>query len=622
MIIAKYKFNSSIYSNLLPVFNSKFTAYTTSDVSNDDGTVIRTIESDTLPTKIRFGDDTATDRAKSLLEVVSINISSLTDMINMFRNCSNLTTIEGINNWNTSSVTNMSAMFNGCSKLTQLDLNNWDTSSLTNISYMFQGCTLLTKLDLNNWNTSSVTNMSAMFNSCSKLTQLDVSNWDTSKVTTMVFMFNNCPQLTQLDLSNWDTSKVTNMGAMFRDSSKLTTIGDISNWDTSSVTTMTSMFYNCFKLTQLDISNWDTSKVTNMASMFYNCPQLTQLDLSNWDTSNVTNMSQMFNNCDSLYKVNLKYSNEATVSKIHESLPDRSSLTKGYILSSLDLTSDKNWMVAKLTHNKLNLPQPLRKIGNIKDKFYWDDDKGHYCIEQNISDTLEVLETPNIIDLPHLNKKYSFDIYLPNTSVKVGNSLLQPYSLLLESDTVRYKSTIEPSTLYTIQFNCLEKSTTNLTLDLGGSRVTIDPIIGLNHVQITTPSELASDRLFLIGTGIIVKEVIVNKGDVTQYPKYFDGEQSVGVLQGDNTYKIDIKTNEDFIISIKTDLPLTKDDKLYWNDTNKRYEIDRSGEIEIPTVEGDVIDLPRLYQKKPTTIIISTDNIEPSKIDISYKDIH
>ena len=570
MIIAKYKFNSSIYSNLLPVFNSKFTAYTTSDVSNDDGTVIRTIESDTLPTKIRFGDDTATDRAKSLLEVVSINISSLTDMINMFRNCSNLTTIEGINNWNTSSVTNMSTMFNGCSKLTQLD----------------------------------------------------VSNWDTKNVTSMIFMFNNCPQLTQLDLSNWDTSKVTNMGAMFRDSSKLTQL-DLSNWDTSKVTNMINMFNNCTSLTTIgDISNWDISSVTTMASMFYNCFKLTRLDLSNWNTSNVTNMSQMFNNCDSLYKVNLKYSNEATVSKIHESLPDRSSLTKGCILSSLDLTSDKNWMVAKFTHNKLNLPQPLRKIGNIKDKFYWDDDKGHYCIEQNISDTLEVLETPNIIDLPHLNKKYSFDTYLPSTSVNVVNSLLQPYSLLLEADTVRYKSTIEPSTLYTIQFNCLAKSTTNLTLDLGGSRVTIGPIIGLNHVQITTPSELASDRLFLIGTGIIVKEVIVNKGDMTQYPKYFDGEQSVGVLQGDNTYKIDIKTNEDFIISIKTDLPLTKDDKLYWNDTNKRYEIDRNGAIEVPTVEGDIINLPRLYQKVDTTISISTDNIEPSKIDISYKDIH
>ena len=59
----------------------------------------------------------------------------------------------------------------------------------------------------------------------------------------------------------------------------------------------------------------------------------------------------------------------------------------------------------------------------------------------------------------------------------------------------------------------------------------------------TTPSELTSDRLFLIGTGIIVNEVIVNKGDMKQYTKYFDGEQSVGELQEDGSYIIRISTD-------------------------------------------------------------------------------
>ena len=197
----------------------------------------------------------------------------------------------------------------------------------------------------------------------------------------------------------------------------------------------------------------------------------------------------------------------------------------------------------KLSTHSIYLPTPLRKKGNAKDKLYWDDDKGHYCIEKNINDDLQVLETPNIIDLTEMNHKFSFDTYLPNTYVDVTNLPLQPYKLQLEDDTVRYKSTIEPSTLYTIQFNCLAKSTTRLTLDLGGSRVTVDPIIGVNHVQITTPSELTSDRLFLIGTGIIVNEVIVNKGDMNQYTKYFDGEQSVGELQEDGSYIIRISTD-------------------------------------------------------------------------------
>ena len=406
----------------------------------------------------------------------------------------------------------------------------------------------------------------------------------------------------------------------------------------------------------------------------------------------------------------------------------------------IDIVDEKGFNYSAWSTQSILLPQPLNKIGELKDRFYWDDDKGHYCIEQNVSDNLEVLISPNIIDLTEMNKKITFDTYLPNTYVDVTNLPLEPYSLQLEDDTVRYKSTIEPSTLYTIQFNCIAKLTTRLTLDLGGSRVTVDPIIGVNHVQITTPSELTSDRLFLIGTGIVIKEVIVNKGTMNQYPKYFDGEQSVGELQDDGSYKITLETysqtnnifnpnqnyvdgkfindngeeqvnteygyaldfiesapntryvgintssiycydankqfisripfwgngtivssatpsncyyvrfqlewsklpNKDlrfhkvaignsvtdiqdwnsYIITIHTDSPLTKLDKIYWNDIDKRYEIDRNGVIEVPTVEGDIINLPRLYQKVDTTISISTDNIEPSKIAIEYNDIN
>ena len=826
MIIVKYKFNPSIYSNLLPEFNSAFTSYTKSDVNNGDGTITRTIESTSLPTRIKFGyrDDTTNTKvaASSLLEVIELNtdnvnttrdmfryctnlvnvnttnwnFSGVTDARSMFTSCPSLTSLD-LNNWNTSKVTNMNYMFGGCTSLTSLDLSNWDTSNVTDMYYMFYECSSLTQLDLSNWNTSKVTNMSYMFDSCtslaslnisnwntssavdmsymfnscssltsldlnnwdtsnvtdmndmfygcssltslninnwntskvtdmgsmfdrcsvltsldinnwdtskvtsirnmfsrcSVLTSLDLSNWDTSNVTDMNYVFENCPSLTQLNLKNWDTRKVTGMRWMFRDCSELTSLDiskwntskvtdmssmfrgctkltslnisnwntsqvtdisnmfssctnltslDLSNWNTSKITTAYLVFYGCSSLTSLNVSNWDTSKITNMESIFDDCSSLTSLDVSNWNISNVTNSYGIFSGCSSLRKVNLKYVNQSTVSKIHEKLPDRTNTTPGYILSLISLTSDKNWETLKFSHNEVYLPQPLRKIGNMKDKLYWDYDKGHYCIEQNVGQVvldgsededwnitgsssidrintmafrlsdpmmgsvynikcdkfitcsrenscystdnegvegigsepyylclgikksklptqdvaglrqwlssnpttvLYVLVAPNIIDLPEMNKKLSYDTYLPNTSVDVTNLPLQPYKLLLEDDTVRYKSTIEPSTLYTIQFNCLAKSTTNLTLDLGGTRVTVAPIIGVNHVQITTPSELTSDRLFLIGTGIIVNEVIVNKGNMNQYTKYFDGEQGVGELQEDGSYIIRISTD-------------------------------------------------------------------------------
>ena len=66
---------------------------------------------------------------------------------------------------------------------------------------------------------------------------------------------------------------------------------------------------------------------------------------------------------------------------------------------------------------------------------------------------------------------------------------------------------------------------------------------------------------------------------------------------------------------------LAKSDKLYWNNTNNRYEIDKNGDIEVPTVTGDVIDLPRLYQREDTNLIIESGNIKPAKTKIVYKDI-
>lgn len=501
--------------------------------------------------------------------------------------------------------------------------------------------------------------------------------------------------------------------------------------------------------------------------------------------------------------------------------------------------------IEKQSSQSILLPQPLNKIGEIKDKFYWDDNKGYYCIEENapkiylhtlnwvytyndnlpedeicfmvsnycqsnnitlpsfnvnimkeiikhnipilnntVNDTSQGVDafayhgsgniyfrtkrenlvddspiqylkekgyfviltrpTPNIIDLPHYSKKYSLDTYMPTTYLECTNSPMQPSRILLESDTVRYKpSVLVTDTDYTIQFECKEKSDKKVKLNLGGTEKEVDVEVGLNHVSITTPSEidtsLYKDRLFLSGAGNKVADVIVNKGEMNQYPEYFNGIQNTGELQDDGTYKIDVETysqtnnifnpnqkyvdgkfindngveqinagygytidfiksnpntryvgqntsciycyddnkqfisripfwgsgtivssatpsncyyvrfqlewsklpNKDlrlhkvaegnsvididdwksFTISVTSNNPLAKGDKLYWNKSNKRYEIDRGGSVEVPTVSGDVIDLPRLYQREDTHFSTSTGNIKPSKIKLDYNDL-
>jgi hypothetical protein len=235
--------------------------------------------------------------------------------------------------------------------------------------------------------------------------------------------------------------------------------------------------------------------------------------------------------------------------------------------------------------------------------------------------TFYVMVVPEIIETKILEKP-SLETYSPKTYIST-NTEIQPSQMIITSKkTMLTPSQLQANKEYTLQFECKEKGDKPIKFNLGGAEKDVDVTPGLNHINITTPNELSNNDLELSGQGSKISDVMVIEGDMKQYPNYFDGVQSVGVLQDDNTYKIDIKTNEDFIVSIKTDLPLSKEDKLYWNDTNKRYEIDRSGEIEIPTVEGDIIDLPRLYQREDTVLTVDTGNIKPSEIKIKYKDLN
>ena len=163
---------------------------------------------------------------------------------------------------------------------TAFDPELYDTSNVTDMSDMFNNCSGLTgELDLSSWDVSSVTNMSDMFNLCSRLTNIDVSTWDVSNVTNMNNMFNKCSALTNIDVSTWDVSSVTNMNSMFYRCSGLTNI-NLSTWDVSSVTNMFYMFSSCPYLASINLSTWDVSSVTNMNSMFLYCTSLTNLQLN------------------------------------------------------------------------------------------------------------------------------------------------------------------------------------------------------------------------------------------------------------------------------------------------------------------------------------------------------
>ena len=217
----------------------------------------------------------------------------------IFRDFTNLKTIDFNNNFNTTKVYNMENMFTNCISLTNLDLSNFSTQNVTTMAQMFYGCTSLTNLNLSSFNTLNVENMKEMFMNLNTIENLDITNFNTSKITDMTHLFADCTSLKKLDLSSFNTSKVTLMFGTFSGCTSLVDL-NLKKFNTSSLTYMRFMFLNCSSLVNLDLSSFDTSKVKNMYSTFSGCTKLKNLNLGIFDTSSATNMSSMFYNCSNL----------------------------------------------------------------------------------------------------------------------------------------------------------------------------------------------------------------------------------------------------------------------------------------------------------------------------------
>ena len=155
-----------------------------------------------------------------------------------------------------------------------LEVKLKNITKITNMSNIFSECSALSSLpDISKWNTTTVTNISGIFSECSTLSSLpDISKWNTSNVFDFKKIFSNCSSLTSLpDISKWDTSNVIDMSNLFYKCSSLLYLPDISQWNITNVINMKEMFSNCSSLSTLpDISKWNTSNVTNMCEMFYN----------------------------------------------------------------------------------------------------------------------------------------------------------------------------------------------------------------------------------------------------------------------------------------------------------------------------------------------------------------
>lgn len=239
------------------------------------------------------------------IDLTNLDTSKMTKMNAMFKGCSSLANIIGIDKINTSSVTTMYEMFKGCAFLNKLDLSGFDTSSVQNMSSMFEDCIALRELNVSSFNTSNVTNMGLMFYNCKDLLQLDVSSFDTTKVAGMNGMFRNCQKLENINLINFNTANATNMYEMFYECHALKSL-NLSSFNTSNVQNMSSMFRMCIKLESLTLSTgFKGTKTKDINNMFSGCTALKSVDLKDFDTPNVGSTNEMFQSCKNLESIDL-----------------------------------------------------------------------------------------------------------------------------------------------------------------------------------------------------------------------------------------------------------------------------------------------------------------------------
>jgi surface protein len=209
----------------------------------------------------------------------------------MFSNDSQLTSAEGLEDWNVSNVTDFAGLFSNDVKLQDISaLADWDTPSATDMSYIFYNNHALENIDsLAGWDTSNVTNLSFMFHA-SRISDISaLTDWKTGKVEALEYFISGNgtypSRVTSLEpLADWDVSSVTTMGSMCRYCKSLTSLAGLENWDVSNVLNFSegndpnnNRSEGTFQyLTSLQdasaINNWNINKNAAFNNMFKNTP--------------------------------------------------------------------------------------------------------------------------------------------------------------------------------------------------------------------------------------------------------------------------------------------------------------------------------------------------------------
>jgi surface protein len=150
------------------------------------------------------------------------DLSSVTSMVEMFRNASNFN--GNIGNWDVSNITNLFRLFQGASSFNQ-DIGNWIVSNVEILNATFENASSFNQ-DISGWNVSKVNGLNNTFRGADQFNQ-NIGVWDVSSVESMTNTFLGNDAFNQ-DLSLWDVSNVSSFRETFKSASAFNQ--SLGNW--------------------------------------------------------------------------------------------------------------------------------------------------------------------------------------------------------------------------------------------------------------------------------------------------------------------------------------------------------------------------------------------------------
>ena len=127
-----------------------------------------------------------------------------------------------VNNWNLCNVNSIvNPLFTSTSNINTAEFKNIDLNSVTDISNMFRDSKYVVNIHIDNWYLTNLQVSTDVFYNCQSVRSINMYNFHSPNLTNTYNMFCNCFNLCNLDLSGLQAENLVNISSMFTECNNL-----------------------------------------------------------------------------------------------------------------------------------------------------------------------------------------------------------------------------------------------------------------------------------------------------------------------------------------------------------------------------------------------------------------